>query len=378
MEFYEVAIVGGGAAGLVCALTLCRQGVRNIIILEKNDRLGRKLSQTGNGQGNLTNLDLSVEHYFSSDLKKTERILSEFNEKDTIAFFASIGGLLLPDERGRVYPASKQASSVTDLLRYAIERANVEVRLNAEVKKLSQNKLTLSDGTTVRAEKIVLAVGGKAAKQFGTDGSAYALATGAGHTLTPLYPSLVQCKTNTEDVKTLKGIRVDATLSFEGHSVRGDVIFTDYGISGDAVFRLSPYFTGRKGTLYLELLPDVKEEELLNLIRTKSVPQGELFCGILTNQIGRMLLKKTKTAEEAVKLCKKFPLSVLGTLDFNYAQVTKGGVPMNEVTDELESKKQKGLYLCGEVLDVDGECGGYNLQWAFASGVKVARSICRR
>lgn len=378
MKHYEVAIVGGGAAGLVCALTLYRQGVKNSIILEKNDRLGRKLSQTGNGQGNLTNLNMGIEHYFSSDLQKTEKILSEFDEKDTISFFASIGGLLLPDERGRVYPASKQASSATDLLRYAIEQTNIEVKLSTEVKKFEKNTLTLSDGEQIKADKIVLCTGGKAAKQFGTDGSAYALVKDVGHTLTPLYPSLVQCKTNTEDIKTLKGIRVDAKLSFEGHTVRGDVIFTDYGISGDAVFRLSPYFTDRTGVVTIEFLPDVTEEQLLSLVKGKNVPQGELFCGILTNQVGRMLLKKTRNATEAVKLCKKFPLNILGTLDFNYAQVTKGGVPMDEVTDELESKKQKGLYLCGELLDVDGECGGYNLQWAFASGVKVAKSICRR
>ncbi|MBO4989633.1 MAG: aminoacetone oxidase family FAD-binding enzyme [Clostridia bacterium] len=381
MKHYHVAIIGGGASGLALALFLSRKGISDLVLIEKNDRLGRKLSATGNGQGNLTNLSMGKEHYFSSDLALAEEIISSFDERDTISFFASLGGLLLPDDRGRVYPASRQASSATDLLRYALQAAKIECRLSTTVRSLSHPSSFVieTDKGALSSDFAVLCTGGKAAPQFGTDGSAYALAEGFGHTLTELFPSLVQCKADMGDKKGLKGIRVDGRLSYLDHTVRGDVIFTDYGLSGDAVFRLSPYFAGKdEAWLYLELLPDVEEETLLSLVKGKNVPKEEAFCGILTNQIGRMLLKSAGSLEGAVRLCKRIPFRVTGTLGFAYAQVTKGGIPMNEVTKSLESKKQRGLFFCGEILDVDGECGGYNLQWAFSSAHRVAEEVCRR
>ena len=381
MKHYKIAIIGGGASGLVLALLLHRKGISDFVLLEKNDRLGRKLSATGNGQGNLTNRFMGKEHYFSSDLSLVEEVLSSFNERDTVALFASLGALLLPDERGRVYPSSRQASSATDLLRYALQRANVECRLSSPVRSLSKASSFLieTDKDRLCADCVVLCTGGKAAPQFGTDGTAYNLAKAFGHTLTELYPSLVQCKAEMGEKKCLKGIRVDANLSYLDHTVRGDVIFTDYGLSGDAVFRLSPYFAGKGAVdLFLELLPDVEEESLLSLVKGKAVPKEEAFCGILNNQIGRLLLKSAGSVEGAVKLCKRIPFRVTGTLGFAYAQVTKGGIPMNEVTKSLESKKIRGLFFCGEILDVDGECGGYNLQWAFSSAHRVAEELCRR
>ncbi|MGN1235269.1 MAG: aminoacetone oxidase family FAD-binding enzyme [Christensenellaceae bacterium] len=382
MKRYTIAIVGGGASGMMCALELGRLSARDVIIIEKNDRVGKKLSATGNGQGNLTNTRMGTEHYFSSDLSIVGGVLAEFTERDTMETFRSIGGLLLPDERGRVYPASRQGSSATDLLRFALERAGVELKTGVSVTRINSDgrgfTLALSNGEELNADYAVLATGGKAAKQFGTDGSAYALAKSFGHTLTPLYPSLVQCKTDGKELRSLKGIRTEVNLSFEGHTERGDLIFTDYGVSGDSVFRLSSYFTGKEGELLVEFLPDVSEKELFAILDRKRVPEGELFCGILPNQIGRLLLRKAGSVKEAVRLVKRFPLRMEGTLGFDYAQVTKGGVPMDEVTARLESKRQRNLFLTGELLDVDGECGGYNLQWAFASGAVAAREIvCR-
>lgn len=278
-----------------------------------------------------------------------------------------------------MYPASKQASSVTDLLRYYLA-GKVEIRCSSRVISVKNHIVVLESGESLSARFIVLCVGGKAAKQFGTDGSAYALATELGHSLTPLYPSLVQLKTDTSRTKTWKGIRVDGLLRYESVSMRGDIIFTDYGISGDAVFRLSPYLAGKQSvTLHLTFLPDADQETLVSLLKQKCAPEGELLCGILNNQIGRSLVKYGKTAEGIVALMRDFPISVLGTLGFSYAQVTKGGIPMNEVTACLESKMAENLFFCGEVLDVDGACGGYNLQWAFSSAAAVAKEIvCRR
>lgn len=381
MKRYRIAIIGGGAAGLVCALTLLRGGERDVVLLEKNDRVGKKLSQTGNGQGNLTNVDMGVRHYFSSDLSIVSKVLEQFSEKDTEALFSSLGALTVADERGRVYPSSRQASSLTDLLRFELERLGARLEIGREVVHLERGfVLTLSDGERLGADFVVQCTGGKAAKQFGTDGSAYALAKGLGHSLTPLFPALVQCRADVGALRSLKGIRSDVVLRCGDVAVRGDFMIADYGITGDAVFRLSSYLADRgETTVYVEFLPDVSEETLLSLLKGKRAPQGELFCGVLNNQIGRYLCKAGGSIEGAVRLCKRFPVRVLGTLDFSHAQVTRGGVPMNEVTEKLESRKCGGYFLCGEILDVDGECGGYNLQWAFASGAIVAKELlCRR
>lgn len=378
MKQYQVAIIGGGASGLALATMLSRQGCRDILVLDRNDRMGKKLSATGNGQGNVTNLHMDETHYFSSDLKKVGHILRQFDEQAAIRFLTSLGGLFLADERGRVYPASRQASSVTDLFRYYLD-GRVELRTNARVVSIANHTVRLETGERIQARYIVCCVGGKAAKQFGTDGTSYALAQELGHSLTPLYPALVQLKTDTARTKTWRGIRVDGVLHYGKIAVRGDVIFTEYGISGDAVFRMSSYLAGKKAaTLSLEFLPEVPQEQILSLLRQKNVPSGEQLCGIVNNQIGRSLVRLGQTPEQMVSLLKGFELSVSGTLDFSYAQVTRGGIPMQEVTDALESQLEKDVFFCGEVLDVDGLCGGYNLQWAFASAAAVAREIvCR-
>jgi predicted Rossmann fold flavoprotein len=232
--------------------------------------------------------------------------------------------------------------------------------------------------------------GGKAAKNFGTDGSAYALAQGFGHTVTKLYPSLVQLKTNTEHTKTLKGIRInDGVIEVKtptrALSVQGDIIFTDYGVSGDAVFRLSAFIADEieKGQceLCLDFLPQYTEEEVYALLREKKsafpdMAVGELLFGVVNNQVGRAVLRRAANdLKAAASLVKAFPLTVTGSLGFDYAQVTKGGIPLTEVDEGLESRFKKGLYFAGEILDVDGQCGGFNLQWAYASARMVAQSL---
>lgn len=395
----ETAIIGGGAAGMFCAASL--SAGKDVLVLERGERLGRKLSATGNGQGNVTNAHMSAEHYFSSEKETKNRIsraLARYGEDDMLAFLEDLGGLFLPDERGRIYPAGRQASAVTDLLRYAIFAKNIAVETGAKAVSLSRSP----NGFLIRAEKgtgtedfearnVVLCTGGRAAKNFGTDGSAYALAKGLGHTVTALYPSLVQLKTPTEPIRGLKGIRVDARVfaccgKRRIAEARGDVIFTDYGVSGDAVFRLSAFLTDKLDkedvSLCLELLPDVGEELLCSVLSRKlskqsGVPAGELLCGILNNQLGRAVMKrcKTATATEITRMIKGFVLPVTGALAFDYAQVTKGGIPLSETDENLQSRLEKGLYFAGEILDVDGECGGYNLQWAYASARTVAAAL---
>ena len=378
---------------------LQKQNKRDFLLLERGERVGKKLSATGNGQGNLTNENVGVSHYFSSSdlgLQKIQSVLSSFTKEQTLAFFKELGGLFLSDTRGRVYPTGRQASALTDLLRAFLIKNGAEIQTGSFVKEVQKTKdgflLTVEkEGKheEIFAQKLVLCTGGKAAKNFGTDGNGYQLSCALSHTQTALYPSLVQLKTDTEYIKPLKGIRaagITATAKVLGEEVArftGDIIFTDYGVSGDAAFFLSAYLTDQKegtATLCLDLLPSVEQDELEEILRKKrqsgTLANEEILCGILNNQIGRCVVKRAGgDLQKIVSLVKNFPLQVKGTLGFDYAQVTKGGVPLFEVDENLQSKKVKGLYFAGEILDVDGECGGYNLQWAFSSAGVVANAL---
>lgn len=388
-----VAVVGGGAGGMLCALLLARAG-RRVLLLERGERLGRKLSATGNGQGNVTNVHLDETHYFTDDRAKVASVLRAFSGDDLVDFFRSLGGLFSADERGRVYPTGRQASAVTDLLRFALARAGAQVRCGFFVKEIQSRSgaFILSDGKEeYTADFVVLATGGKAGAHFGTDGNGYALAKSFGHTVTPLYPSLIQLKTETEFIRSLKGIRTDALVrAYDGEKClkeeRGDVLFTDYGVSGNAVFYLSAYLSGAKApSLSLSFLPERSREEICAAIKRRQtcLPKEEWLGCILNNALGRAIVRRAEkegdgSAENLVSLVKDFRLKVTGTPGFDGAQVTKGGIPLSEVSEQMESKRRENLFFCGEILNADGECGGYNLQWAFSSGAAAARAILQR
>lgn len=400
MDKMNVAIIGGGASGLFLATALSAE--EKIVIFERGERLGRKLSATGNGQGNITNLLASETEYFSSEKASAlfAREIIRANDQNALReYFEGLGVLLTADERGRVYPAGRQASALTDALRFFLAERGADIRLSSQVTGLERVKdgfiLTVKTGEEKREEKVfasrvVLCAGGKAAKNFGTDGSAYALAQKFGHSVTPLYPSLVQLKTDVVHTKTLKGIRVnDGGLTAnmptgEKISLRGDIIFTDYGVSGDAVFRISAFIADKISAgvrLSIDFLPETSEEEILALLRKKraafpSLLDGELLLGVLNNQVGRAVMKRAGgDLQRAAALVKNFDLSVTGSLGFDYAQVTKGGIPLSETDENLQSRFVKGLYFAGEILDVDGQCGGFNLQWAYSSAKRVAEGI---
>ena len=425
MERLKTAIIGGGAAGLITATAL-DTGHGKIALFERGDRVGKKLSATGNGQGNVTNAHLLTAEYFSVAAfardceygasngdqnaiqalcqKRTQTIIRAYDHQNFIAYLKKLGVLVITDERGRVYPAGRQASAVTDALRFFVAQRGVEIRLQTKILSVARqsNGYVLTAETpdgkqTFFAENVIICAGGKAAKNFGTDGNGYALAQAIGHTLTELYPSLVQLKTDTAYIKTLKGIRVNdgiltARVSSQTDqstektvSLQGDIIFTDYGVSGDAVFRISAFIAAeiatKRVTLSIDFLPDFTQEEIENLLREKQTsfpnqPTGELLCGVVNNQIGRAILKRADNdLARAAALAKNFPLTVTGSLGFDYAQVTKGGIPLTETDDGLQSLYAEGVYFAGEILDVDGECGGFNLQWAYSSARAVAAAI---
>ena len=383
----DVAIIGGGASGLAAAALLCRTTKLDIALIEGGGRLGKKLAASGNGQGNISNAHILQQNYHGSGAARAYDIISCFGKVYERLFY----GRFTCDERGRIYPAGRQASALSDCLIAEVRRGGVNVFTGARVVSLEkggQFVLRLSDGSSKTAKYEVMCGGGKAQQQCGTDGSSYALARAFGHRITPLFPSLVQLKTDVAHIKTLRGIRADCNLRAVAEdggemSARGDVIFTDYGVSGNAVFSVSPVFAGSRGKICIGFAPGISEEELAADIRLKQslgYERSEVLALTLNNQIGRAIVRRAGSGDAAViaHTAKNFTLEVNGTLGFDYAQVTRGGVDMSDVNDDLESALCPGLFFAGEVLDVDGDCGGYNLTWAFASAARVAEAIAGR
>lgn len=367
---YDCIVIGGGASGMAVAAAVRGR----TLVIERNERLGKKLSATGNGQGNVTNLNVAEDKYFTSGGKEIiADVIKRYDCSKIIEFLSGLGGIYLADVRGRVYPSSRQASSVTDVFRFYLNDKNVESALGQRVEKIKKIGDVFEVTTTVNkyvASNVALCAGGKAAKNFGTDGNGYILAESLGHTLAPQYPSLVQLKTDMSKIKGLKGIKVAASVRCCGVVENGDVLFTEYGVSGDAIFRISAY---RPSEINIDLLPSVSKSDLVEAMRRE---KDRPLCAIVNNQIANSVIRRVgNDIEKIANEIKSLNLTVLGTLGFDYAQVTKGGVRLAEVNNDLMSKKQNGLYFCGEILDVDGLCGGYNLHWAFASALRVARSI---
>ena len=390
---YKVAIIGGGFSGLICAEILsCKFGGQNVLLLERNDRVGKKILATGNGRGNFTNLDLSQEKYHSSSGAKLSQILNKYGNKSIIDYFKGLG-VDFSVEEGKVYPSSFQANSLLDAIRLKLEYLKTDIKTSSKVEKIvkTKNGFRVISTEEYFAEKVIFACGGKAGKQYGTDGSAYEILQKLGHSVTKLYPSLVQVKTDTSKIKGLKGLKQEADVSLivDGKSVvtfNGDVLFTDFGVSGNAIFYASAYLPSEKPCqLSIAFLPDKTKEQIEEFIYNKLSALSYLeiddcLTGVLNKQIGKAIVKdcrldgKTRaSAKNIANKIKDFRLDVKGTLGFDNAQVTKGGISFREVDEKtLQSKKASGLYVVGEALDVDGDCGGYNLQWAYSS----ARTAC--
>ena len=304
MQKYRVIIVGGGASGMYCALRLADLGVRGVLVLERNERLGRKLSATGNGQGNITNARIAAANYFSQTAMPgtVERVLRRYGREDVLARFGALGGLFTEGEEGKIYPASRQAASVTDLLRFALARGGVSVRTGMQVQSAVRegNAFSVQAGERFLSDVLVLACGGCAAPHFGTDGGGYALARAFGHAVTPVRPSLVQLKADAAAIRGLKGVRVavEAVLlrtDSEIARASGDIIFTDYGVSGDVAFRLSAF--ARAGDLLIvDFLPSFSEEEICAALESKKADRalaaGDLFRCVVNSAVGRSILPK--------------------------------------------------------------------------------------
>ncbi len=393
MKNYEVAVLGGGFSGLVSAIVLSGFfGGENVLVLEKNDRVGKKILATGNGRGNITNNSVSADDYHSSgEMTDIANTLEKYGNKSIIAFFRLLGVPVTADG-DRIYPASLQANSLLDSVRAKLGYLKTDIKTNAECLKLEGERgryVIRSAGGDYAAKRVIFATGGKAGKQYGTDGSAFGILKKHGVEITPLSPAIVQLKTETDKIKGLKGLKEKAFVTaYDGEkplkSFFGDVLFTDYGVSGNAAFYLSSYLVGAKNPQISISFTGMERAELADFLKEKiaSLPYvtaDDVLSGVVNKQIGKAIVKSSgvKTTDESsmekiARVAKDFRLKVVGTLGFDYAQVTRGGVAAAELGDGFELKKLRGVYVAGEATDVDGDCGGYNLQWAYSS----ARVVC--
>lgn len=396
-----VIVIGGGASGIMAALTAAEDRNNRVVLLERQQRIGRKLLATGNGRCNLSNMGASAENYHGEQADFALPALSRFPPEETLRFFHGLGLLTVTEYGGRVYPYSNAANSVLDVLRFALDRAGVELRCACPAREIRREKTgytVVTDGEILHADALIVACGGAAGAKLGGVTDGYELLKPLGHKRTALYPALVQLKTPPEYPRALKGVRAQAQLRLMGGGSllaesRGELQFTDNGVSGPAVFDVSrAAATGGAGlTLHADFLPEpgADAETLLaeRCAAFPALPASEILTGLLHNRLGRMLVKYAGVNAELplaqlsqvelaalARACTDFQLKVLGTEGFDHAQVTAGGIRTQGFDPQtLESWFMPGLFACGEVLDVDGDCGGYNLQWAWASGRLAGR-----
>lgn len=386
---------------MMAAISALESGA-SVTISEKEKRLGKKVLVTGNGRCNLTNMNITSENYHGSNPLFTNNVFAQFDNRKTINCFNKLGVVTKVEERGRVFPMSDQASSVVDILTHRLKDLGAKIMYETKVENIQKIdggfKVRFSNQAEETFDKVVIAAGGKAMPALGSDGSGYTLAESLGHTVTPTWPSLVQLRLRGDFFEDIKGVKIDgsATLLSDENVVTqepGEILFTHYGVSGPAILKLSRrakehILNGESVTLRLTLLNGFDEGKLdrfltdrFNMLNKKALKTS--FLGFLQKRLIPHVLKSAgienidkRCAEVSANERKRivqtilaWDFEVIDTNSFKEAQVTAGGVKTDEVYPKtLESKIVPGLYFCGEVLDIDGNSGGYNLQFAWSSG----------
>jgi len=392
----DIAIVGGGAAGIMTAITASRLK-KSVVLIEKNNELGRKILATGNGRCNLTNKFASAERYHGGNPEFIGKVLAQFDQFKTIHFFEDLGVVLKEENLGRIFPRTDEAKTIVNALVYELEKNNVEIILNDQARKISKDKtfeITLQSGKIIESEKLIITAGGQASQHLGTSGDAYFWLKNFGHSVTALYPALTPVEIKEDWIKELQGLKIEARISssINGKKVyekEGDFLFTHFGISGPAAMAQAGAIENNieKSKIHIDLLPNKTKKELdqkfLKIIESNGAKQiKNSLAGIIPANLAEKILlnlninpdKKSAEISKVDRLkitetLKNIELTVKGVRPFKEAQVTRGGVELDKVdANTLESKIVPGLYLAGEVLDVDGDSGGFNLQWAWSSG----------
>lgn len=392
----KVLILGGGASGLMAALSAAQDTANTVTILERQSRVGRKLLATGNGRCNLTNQTLTPENYHGLDAGFARAALTRFGVADTLEFFHSLGLLTVTEPSGKVYPLSDQANSVLDVLRFAAAQAGVQIVFGFDAqsvkKKARGYQVTAADGAAVYGDRLIVACGGCAGKALGGTMAGYTLLSQLGHSRTALHPSLTQIRTDPAPIRGLKGVRADCRI-YLCHADKtlqqesGELQFTETGVSGPVAFALSRAAGQTDGAeLVLDFLRAYSAQQVLSILQARRAAYSrlaaeELLAGMVHPRLGKTLCHacalhlqpleqvSDQTLHALTNLLKHFPLPVTGVSGFESAQVTAGGIRTAEFrADTLESRLAPGVFACGEVLDIDGDCGGFNLQWAWSSG----------
>jgi len=395
---YDVAIIGGGAAGMMAAITTSMSG-KHVLLVERNPQLGRKLLATGNGRCNLTNKYVTIDRYHGSDMQFVESILDRFDQNRTLEFFQELGLVIKEEDSGRIFPITNQASSVAAVLKQRLELNNVDVLLDSLVIGVDKSSIWmvfLNSGEVIEADNLIIATGGKAAHYLGSTGDGWMWAKKLGHTITPFHAALVPIETVEQWPGELQGIKTEARVwSTSGDTTFkesvGDVLFTSYGVSGPAIMAqagaIAPLLNSEKVLLHIDLFPDTSREQLYEIVvrifdsggdkSLRDALVGLLPSGMIPVIIGLVdmdgsVQSRTISEEERLQIAailKDLILTVSKLRPFKEAQVTAGGICSDEIDHQtLESKLVKGLFFAGEMLDADGDSGGFNLQWAWSSG----------
>ena len=397
----QVIIIGGGAAGMVGAIAARRQGAE-VIILERNPRVGKKMLATGNGRCNFTNMNADAGCYSGNNPKFVYSPLAAFSVEDTLAFFEKLGIQHKVEDLGKVYPNSDQASSILDVLLYELEKTGIQVICNTFVTHISGKNgrflIETEGGNSYKGDRIILAAGGKAMPSSGSDGNGIELATKLGHHATDIFPALVQLMLEGSFFKRIDGVKFvgSAEILVNNKSVAqdsGDILFTNYGISGPPILQISrkageALQLQKKPLVRVTIMDGKSKEEVKEMVQRRiqlapAKPVDFSFVGFINKRLIPVMLEeagiqdRNKNASELssaelerlVTILTDWRIPIRGTKSWPSAQVTAGGVDTREINqDTMESKLVEGLYLAGEVVDVDGLCGGYNLQWAWSSG----------
>lgn len=412
-NMFDILIVGGGASGIMAAIAAKTTFPKlKIAIVERLSRVGKKILATGNGRCNLSNRDINIDRYHGENPKFVMSAFSKFSAQKTIDFFASLGIISKEEDGGKIFPCGGQASALLDLLRLRLIKLDIPEITDFEVAEIKSKKEGFSvksrQGKIIDCRKIIICAGGEAGPQFGTDGSAFKLLQNLGHSKTAVYPALTRLKSSSAWHKALQGIKFDgkATLKTGGKAVRteyGEILFTDYGLSGPPILQLSGEAAkslshNKKTVISLDLMPEKSADEIKNTIKflirsNPDMPLEFFFSGMLNKQIGKIIVKAaglgklsrradSLSAEEITDvsaLIKCWDFEISGHTGWRDAQVTAGGIKTSEFfPSTMESRFVPGLYAAGEILDIYGDCGGFNLQWAWSSGYLAGKSAAER